>query len=135
MCVKYYASEWNKHIDGTYKSPWWKIEKMLGMMKRHPLMCYAEFCGEYTWYYNGSFLAEFIKYESKDKISKIRESINTAFWLPYTKLKIFLSQKSNVIPSNYMTLRRKTPDGERTINIKLESRFRRMQLMSKCVNG
>lgn len=97
LCVKYYASEWNKHIDGTYKSPWWKIEKMLGMMKRHPLMCYAEFCGEYTWYYNGSFLAEFIKYESKDKISKIRESINTAFWLPYTKLKIFLSQKSNVI--------------------------------------
>lgn len=97
LCVKYYASEWDNHINGSYKAPWYEIKNMLGMMKRHPLMCYAEFCGEYAGYHKGSFLAEFIKYESKEKIKNAQEWINTVFWLPYTKMKIELSKHTSII--------------------------------------
>lgn len=97
LLVQYDACDWNKRVCESYKNPWYQIRDMLGMMKRHPFMCYAEFCGQYAGYYKGSFLAEFIKYEGIDKLKKAKELLYTAFFVPYTKVKIFLAKKSKTI--------------------------------------
>ena len=97
LCVQYDACDWDRRTGDTYVSPWWELEDMLKMIRKHPLMCYAEFCGEHAGYYSGSFLAEFLKYETIDKIRKLKDGINLAIWYPYTLVKCFFARKAKCI--------------------------------------
>ena len=74
-----------------------QIEVMLKFMCKHPLLAYNEFCGEYVGYYSGSFLWNFIKYESYDKRKKVKKALLTAYWLPWTKFKCWLAAKDPCI--------------------------------------
>lgn len=95
LCIKYKAYDWEKHIN--YLNPWHEIKSMLGMVKKHPFVCYSERCGEYAGYYDNSLILEFIKEESKNKIKKINEKFQTLFWLNYTKIKLFFAKKCKCI--------------------------------------
>lgn len=97
LCVQYEACDWERMINGSYARAWWELEDMLKMMRRHPFMCYAEFCGERAGYYTGSFLAEFIKYETQDKIRKLKDGLNIAIWYPWTLFKCFFARRSKCI--------------------------------------
>lgn len=97
LCVSYNAYEWEKHIDGSYKYPWNQLESMLNMIKRHPFMCYAGHCGYCAGFYSGSFIWEFIRYEGLHTLEKTNEFIQTAFWVPWTKIKIYFAQKNKCI--------------------------------------
>ena len=97
LCVQYEAADWGRSVNGTYVRPWWELEDMLKMMKKHPLMCYAEFCGEHAGYYSGSFLAEYVKYETADKIRKLKYDLNTAIWYPWTLIKCFFAKRAKCI--------------------------------------
>lgn len=95
LCVEYDAEDWEDRLDKP--RPFWQLEDMLKMMKKHPLMCYAEFCGEHIVYYSGSFLAEFIKYESIEKINWFKEKMAIAIWYPWTLFKCFFARKAKCI--------------------------------------
>ena len=97
LCVQYEAYDWESTISGAYSRPWWELEDMLKMMRRHPFMCYAEHCGEHAGYYSGSFVAEFIKYETKDKICKLKDGLNFAIWYPWTRFKCFFAKRAKCI--------------------------------------
>lgn len=97
LCVSYDAWDWDKYVDGTYRYPFIKLESMLNMMKRHPLICYAGFCGEYAEYYAGSFLAEYIKLETKDKLRALEEKLAIAIWYPWTLFKCHFARKAKCI--------------------------------------
>lgn len=97
LCVEYDACDWEGRINGTYKYPFIRLGDMLKMMQRHPFMCYAEFCGDNAGYYSGSFLAEYIKYETKDKIRALKEKSAVAIWYPWTKLKCYFARKAKCI--------------------------------------
>lgn len=99
LCVSYTADDILNYIKGELKYLFTNLENMLGMMCRHPLMCYAEFCGHYAGYYKGSFLLEFLKYEGKDKLDTVKEKLLQAWWVPYTKIKIALCKHSKTIHS------------------------------------
>lgn len=97
LCVSYDARDWDRHTNGTYKYPFIKLSDMLNMMKRHPFICYAEFCGDNAGYYPASFLAEYIKYETRDKIAKLKEKLTIAIWYPWTLFKCFFARKAKCI--------------------------------------
>jgi len=98
LCVDYKASHWDENdIDNGLG--FWELENMLNMMKRHPLICYEGFCGEYAGYYDGSFIWNFIKYESEEYIRKVAKAIMTAIFVPYTKAKIFFAKRNKIIKS------------------------------------
>ena len=97
LCVEYDACDWEHHLDGTYKYPFIRLESMLNMMRRHPFMCYAEFCGDYAGYYSKSFLAQYIKYESKDKLRTLEEKLAVAIWYPWTLFKCYFARKAKCI--------------------------------------
>lgn len=96
LCVEYDADSWNeeKKDNGLY---FYELEKMLKMMKRHPLICYSEFCGDCAGYYDESFILTFIRCESKYYWSEFVEKFKTAVFLPYTKAKIFFAKKDKCI--------------------------------------
>ena len=92
LCVEFKASEWNENEkdNGLYL---WGLENMLGMMRRHPFLCYDGFCGEYAGYRSSSFIWTFIRRESYEYKKKIKKAVNTAIFLPYTKAKIFFAKR------------------------------------------
>lgn len=75
-------------------NPFYEIENMLKMMHRHPFMCYCEYCGcgDYRSYYGDSFIYEFIKYETQDKLCKLKKFVLTYTILPYTYVKLFFAK-------------------------------------------
>lgn len=97
LCVNYKASEWEENL--KYPNPWWELKSMLDMMKKHPLICYCEFCGENAGYYSESFLSSYIRHEGYYTRRKLKEKICTMIFLPYTKLKIALAKKDKIIHS------------------------------------
>ena len=103
LCLSWDLDNIRKFInkeDMNYKNESYtfnQIEVMLKFMCRHPLLAYNEFCGEYVGYYSGSFLWNFIKYESYDKRKKVKKALLTAYWLPWTKFKCWLAAKDPCI--------------------------------------
>lgn len=96
LCLHWDLDDINRYLEGK---PFytWQLESMLKFMCKHPFLAYEEFCGDYAGYYSGSFLWNFIKYESKYKFKKIRNLINKIIWVPYTKTKCILAKRSKVI--------------------------------------
>jgi hypothetical protein len=97
LCITYKASEWEELL--KYQNPWWDLKSMLGMMKKHPLMCYAGMCGEDAGYYSGSCLYSYIKYEGYNKWQELKETVYTMIFLSYTKLKVAWAKNSKIIHS------------------------------------
>jgi hypothetical protein len=89
LCVDF------KPCDFTNDYSYYELDDMLKMIKYHPIMCWNEFCGSHAGYYGyRSFLLPFIKYELGDYlVRKIDKKVKTAFWLNYTKAKLFLMKK------------------------------------------
>lgn len=75
------------------------LKTMLKMMCRHPFICYNEYCGEYVGYTDKSFILEYIKYETKDRLNKLNKIFKLGIFLPYTKIKIALCKHSKIIHS------------------------------------
>lgn len=75
------------------------LERMLKMIKKHPLMCYAG-CG--YEYYDESFLKEFLKYESEYYKDKINEKFKTFFFYHWTVFKLFFAKRSKIIDNIYL---------------------------------
>ena len=94
LLVEYEAREW-KDIVEKYKM--YELMDMLKMMRQHPFMCYNGFCGERPGYWYGSFVLNFIKYESYEIVSNIKKGIAIGFWYPYTRLKCALAKRSKCI--------------------------------------
>ena len=97
LCWEVDANDWESTLNAPYG--FYELEDMLGMMKRHPFMCYCGVCGQSAGYYDGSFVAEFVKNERKEYIKNIRKIVNVAIYVPYTKAKIFFAKKSKCIKS------------------------------------
>lgn len=75
------------------------IVQMVKFIKRHKLIAYAGFCGQYAGYYSGNFLKEYISTEWYHKKQKIKKAWALFWSLPLTKLKIALSKKSKIVKS------------------------------------
>ena len=73
------------------------LEKMLGMMCKHPFMCYGEYCGNYCGYTDERFILDYIKNETKEKLRHLQKKIKVLFWLPYTKLKVSICKKAKFV--------------------------------------
>ena len=95
LCWEIEARDWEDTLNAPYG--FWELEAMLGMMKRHPFMCYCGCCGEHNGYYNKSFILQFLKYESQEYIKAFNKAIKTAIYLPYTKAKIFFAKRAKCV--------------------------------------
>lgn len=94
LVVEYEAIEWKEIIERNWS---YELKNMLRMMRRHPFMCYCEFCGEYAGYWSGSFIWTFIKHESYTIRQSIKKAIVLGLCYPYTKLKCFLAKRDRCI--------------------------------------
>ena len=74
-----------------------ELESMLGMMCKHPFMCYSEFCGNYAGYFSKSFIWRYISWETEKKWEAFIKAIKTAWWLPWTKLKVALCKNDKCL--------------------------------------
>lgn len=88
----------NKEFDSDIEDCW-NIIQMVKFIKKHKLIAYCGFCGEYAGYYTGSFLGEFLSTEWHHKKQKIKKAWALFWSLPLTKLKIALSKKSKIVKS------------------------------------
>jgi hypothetical protein len=79
-----------------------KLECMLKMIKKHPLMCYSGYCGNVEYYEDESFLKEFLKYESEYYKDKINEKFKTFFFYHWTVFKLFFAKRSKIIDNIYL---------------------------------
>ena len=98
LCVDFKTVDWNENDkdNGLYL---WELQNMIGMMKRHPFICYEGFCGEYAGYYYRSFILSFIKHEGEYYLRNVKKAIKTAAFLPYTKAKIFFAKRDKCVKS------------------------------------
>ena len=55
LCVKFNNKDFNYNM-----SDCWEITHMVEFIKKHKLIAYCGFCGDYAGYYAGSFLKEYI---------------------------------------------------------------------------
>lgn len=93
--VEYLANEWNRHIDGTYRSPWYQIDTMLGMLKRHPLISYRGLSNT-----NKSYLLYFINEELiNNRFHKLISKFMLYKSLLWLNIKLIIARKSKVIES------------------------------------
>lgn len=76
-----------------------QIGNMLGMIKKHPILCYDSFCGRGAGYADYSFLWHFIKSRTYTYWEKAKEKVVCSFWLTYTKLKLQLAKHDKIIKS------------------------------------
>lgn len=95
LCISYDIDDWNTRE--MFPNFFWELESMLNMIKKHPLLCYDGFCGRCTGYKGGSFLKDYLKYESEWYFNKTKELVGKPFWLTYTKIKLFFATKSKCI--------------------------------------
>lgn len=90
LCVEF------KQCDFKNPATYWdyQLDDMLKMIMYHPVMCWNEFCGNHAGYYDRrSFLLPFLKYESEYVFREIERVVKTAFFLNYTKAKLFLMKR------------------------------------------
>lgn len=97
FCVEYEAREWEKLSE--YANPWYQIKEMIGMIKRHPLISYADQAGDYAGYFDKSFLLYFLKYRGKDVVSDVSKVFNKIFHLYWLKLKVSFAKRSKIVES------------------------------------
>lgn len=77
----------------------YEIRTMLGMIKKHPILCYNDFCGDYAGYSDYFFLWHFIDSRCSWYYKIIKEKVVCGFWLTYTKLKLWFAKHDKVIKS------------------------------------
>lgn len=101
LCVKLDRDDYNDIIkpSDNNRKYFYQVDSMLGMIKKHPILCYDEFCGEYVGYANYSFLWNFIKSKAKLYWKNIKEKVTCSFWLTYTKAKLQLAKHDKIIKS------------------------------------
>lgn len=75
----------------------WEITHMVEFIKKHKLIAYCGFCGDYAGYYTGSFLKEYISTEWYHHKKKIKKAFAIAWAVPYTKLKLFFAKRSKIV--------------------------------------
>ena len=75
------------------------IKPMLGMIKKHPIMCYCNYCGNHAGYADYSFLWSFIETRTREYWRFVKEKVVCSFWLAYTKLKLQLAKHDKIIES------------------------------------
>lgn len=98
FCVKYTFYELKKIENEYYINPWSKLEDMLNMIERHPLLSYSiDSYGHKREYYPESFLGEFIKSEGKRKWTQIKKFFMSIVYIPYTKIKLWLARRDSII--------------------------------------
>lgn len=73
------------------------IVHMVKFIKKHKLLAYAGFCGQYAGYYAGNFLREYISTEWHHKKEKIKKAFALSWALPLTKCKIYFAKKSKIV--------------------------------------
>lgn len=99
LLVELDADEWNEteKNNGLYL---YDLESMLYMMRYHPILCYHGVCGDYAGYTRRrSLIYGFIKYEAWEYKRSLVKAIQTAWWLPYTKAKIFFAKRAKCVKS------------------------------------
>ena len=99
LLVEFKAEDWNEEEkdNGLYT---FELQCMLDMMRNHPFICYNGFCGKDPGYTRRkSFIYGFIEHESWVARRKIVKDIQIAFWLPYTKAKIFFAKRDKCVKS------------------------------------
>lgn len=98
LLVSFDAAEWRKRGSDPYKFN--TLKKMLQMMRRHPLICYAGFCGDLKQaFFPESFLMEFIRDEWRILRYDVQNIVSYTAWVPYTYLKCWFARKSRCIES------------------------------------
>lgn len=75
------------------------IKDMLDMIKRHPIICYNEFCGDHAGFYSGSFLKDFLRCSLSERYRNIKEALLVPVFYRYTKFKLKFAAKANCISS------------------------------------
>jgi hypothetical protein len=75
------------------------VGRMLKMIKKHPILCYNEYCGRCIGYADYSFLWSFIETRTRRYWSIVKEKVVCSFWLTYTKLKLQLAKHDKIIES------------------------------------
>lgn len=99
LLVEFNAKDWNEEEpdNGLYT---FELQCMLDMMKNHPFLCYNGMCGKDAYYTRRkSFIWEFIENESYKFRKEFIKAVQTAFWIPYTKAKIFFAKHNKHIKS------------------------------------
>lgn len=93
LCVSYKPYQWN---GSDFREPYWfwELEAMLGMMKRHPFICY----NMDEKYYDKSFILNFTKEEGLVYMHAIQKAIKMVY-VPYTKAKIFFAKRDKCVKS------------------------------------
>ena len=99
LCIEYDGEEWNRCTNGAYKYPWNQLESMLGMMKKHPFLCYDDYCGEHVGYANHSFVTEFLDNECRYYYRRIKKIIFKTFYRSYFSFLVYLKSKSKIVSS------------------------------------
>ena len=96
LCVEF--KTWEVSEKYRENTPYWyiRLKDMLGMMKKHPFICYADHCGDYADYYCESFIWNFVKNEGAKYLQKARKTIMMAY-VPYTKAKIFFAKRNKCV--------------------------------------
>lgn len=98
FCVKYTFYELKKIESEYYINPWSKLEDMLNMIERHPLLSYnIDSHGYKREYYPESFLGEFIKSEGERKWIQIKKFFMSIVYIPYMKIKLWLARRDSII--------------------------------------
>ena len=98
LCVEFKPCDFK---DDAFAWGNYQLKAMLKMIKYHPIMCWNDFCGEYARYYDErSFLLPFLKYESEYMFREVERIVKTAFFLNYTKVKLFLMKRFSKVLSN-----------------------------------
>jgi hypothetical protein len=99
LCVDFKAKDWNEEEEDNGLCLL-DLQCMLEMMRNHPFICYNGYCGKDPGYTRRkSFIWGFIYYESWWIYKKLIKAIQTAWWVPYTKLKIFFAKFSKIVKS------------------------------------
>ena len=99
LCVEFKAEDWNEEEqdNGLYA---FELKCMLDMMRNHPFICYNGYCGKDPGFTRRkSFIWGFVYYESLWLRKKIIKAAQTAWWLPYTKAKIFFAKQNKYVKS------------------------------------
>lgn len=78
---------------------YYSLESMLKMIKRHPLMCYDEYCGNNAGFHEESFILPFLKCHYGVKIRELDKNIKRIFFYNYTKFKLFFAKRDKNILS------------------------------------
>ena len=93
LCVSFSPHQWN---GSDFKEPFWfwELKTMLGMMKKHPFICYSMD----EAYFDESYILNFIKAEGFVYLRALQKAIKMIY-VPYTKAKIFFAKRNKCVKS------------------------------------